>query len=502
MTYPRFIVTYGIMTEELDASPFHHSSLIFSKQTAANKTQVEDAIGFYSGRQMSPTHPVIKWIKTKLGFRVDLQNNHGVIQQEELRYIDRPGLKHVSFDVTQEQYSALQAEYKNAMAREKDAITEVSALLSQEKVENTGHTRWLREQLLFSERSAKARAEGREPPPQRLFPFHVDWTFSWKWANFGFSTESSYTCKSWALDMLLKVGIIDKPLHGQLSSSRAKRAFPRFVDVPLQEALLVSSGPLKKIVGPLKNERQRTFVNREWGDQGVEVCWGQQPQIHGTAVPIHEHALQVNQQRHLRNIIKTIHDVEVALYKRIDAYKIAQNTGRNYQLCCEQLDLVLKLREKLKATRYNQGEGSFTSRLLLAEKTLNTARMTLTPEKANYSFIHRAIENIALRHALLGFLVILLSATLLTGIASVAIATSASLFAGYKFYKACQSECQFTDMQEDYIQFHAARHKQPVTILRPARSLPECGSSDAIKSSRDTVSPWQMPSPGVSPVLA
>lgn len=143
MSYPKYIVTYTVMTEEAGANPFWHASVLMSEQTDENAPiEVKHAFGFYSTYPSSTTNPIIKFLKNLLGFKIDLQDSHGHLENEKLRYLDAQGLRGISIEVSEDKYTVLLESFQNARRLEQEAIKEYNGLLTKEGMPVNGHTRF------------------------------------------------------------------------------------------------------------------------------------------------------------------------------------------------------------------------------------------------------------------------------------------------------------------------------------------------------------------------
>ncbi len=446
MPYPKYVVTYTVLTDEAGSNPFWHSSTLMSEQTDENAPiEVKHAFGFYSTYPSSTTNPIIKFLKDLLGFKIDLQDSHGHLETEKLRYLDGQGVRGVSFDVSEEKYHALLTGLQNARRLEQEAIGEYDELLRAEGMPVNGHTRWMKEKQFVSEQKHE----------QRLFPFHIDWGFSWSFEDFGFFTNQSYTCKSRALDLLRAADIIDDEFVANILGSPAAHAFPRYSSMHLPPIQFVSTGERAPEERTDSTGKRKVHYNRSW--ENNRLFWAHTPRMHPVDTTSDELQEQDDEYNLVRNMSKQIDEVELLLLRKIASYQRDQNAGQHFQRCRTQLQRVMQIKESLKTNNSNQlDSSSLASRLFFAEKTLNTARMTLTPEKMDYNFLDRAIENIALRDALLGLIAIIAAASLLTGVAAIAVSVTASVYSTYKFYKAVQTELETVGMMSDYNEFHAS----------------------------------------------
>lgn len=439
MTYPQYIVTYVVMTEEAGANPFWHASILMSEQQDAHAPiEVKDAFGFYSTYPSSTTNPVIHTLKTWLGFKIDLQDSHGHLEKEKIRFLDGQGLQGISFKVDKMKYDGLYTAYHRAKRLETEAVDEYNALLTLENKPVNGHYRWLKE-------LEQTQQHQREP---RLYPFHIDWSFSWNPREFGFRTDMSYTCKNRALDLLHATNIITNDIHKQISGGRATRAFPRASDLTLAPIQLISTGARKK---------EKKHWNRAWENQN-RLFWAQNPQLISDT-PTTTDALKNQNHYHLiKNMLARINEMECLLHKQVAEYQAQSQRDEYYRESCFQLEQLQKLRKRFIATGYNQTDRALNRNLYFAEKILNIARMSLTPEKANYSFLTYVLENAAFRSALIGLLILIATANLLTGPIGLLVSTGVGLFVEYHLYQSIIENNRFRTMQSDYMRHRQSTH--------------------------------------------
>lgn len=468
MSYPKYFVTYAVQTMEAGSNPFWHTSLFMSEQaTPDTPIQVKDAIGFYSELPSSTTNPIIKSLKTLLGFRIDLQDSHGHLRKEKIREIDKQGIKGISFAVTKEQYDDLIDRYTRAMQDENTAIAELNEQLSKEGYPADGHTRYLRERDLAAQKRLAAEEElaartdltpeerkeeelklAKDPNLKpRLRPFHITMDVT----RSGFNSSESYTCKTRVLDFLLDSGIINDEDYDKFLSSPAKSAFPRCYAVPLLPIQLISTGQPTPASVKTADGKIKTFYNRSWEKQN-DLFWSQTPPLYLSSTSKTQPKLYKNNHVLIKDMLKQIDEVERLLLSKINKSEKAGNEGDKQRLT-RHLEHVQLAKEKFKANNYNQTKPSLQSHLMFAQKAVNAAHIALAPHKINYTFLGRALHNLALRHALLGLLTVTLVAATITGLVGVAIAVGASLFSGYNFFKAIQTEIKLSEQYYDYTPF-------------------------------------------------
>lgn len=434
MSSPKYFVTYMLTTDEAGANPFWHSSLLMSEQSDENaQIEVQHAFGFYSTYPSSTTNPIIKFLKNMLGFKIDLQDSHGHLETEKIRYLDGEGLRGISFEVSIKKYQQLLTDYQRAKQLEQEAIHDHTLSLLAKELPINGHTIWLEEQQWVR--------EGHAP---RLFAFHIDWTLSLNCETFGLciSPEAS-TCKTRAIQFLVDAGIIDDRF---VTDVLGKHELPRWGKIDLPPLHFITSGERVREEKTRRDGQTKVYYNRSW-ENGNRLFWAHAPFIYSNeSASTQTSPEQDSEYRLVGNILKRINELEPLLLKKMDAHQVDE---RYYQQCEAQIERLLQIKALLQVNNHSQLDPH------TAFKILNVAQMTLTPEKINYTFLDRAIENIALQHALLGLISIVATASLMSGAAAIAITVCATAYSGSKLYLAIQTELKIIEMMADYNEFLA-----------------------------------------------
>lgn len=408
MSVPKYYVTYCVMDMDAGSSPFGHSCLIFSKQETENGAiEAIDSIGFYS-QPSTTTNPIIKTLKNLLGFPIDLQDGHGVLIQESMRFLNSNGLKGISFPITEQQFIRLRANYRQLMDDEQKAIKELNEELTSRNHPANGYTRHLAEK-------EKAKTEQR---PSRLKPFHVIMELN----GHGFDSSNSYTCKDRALDILEENGVITNSHRKKIVSSKAEQAFPRFSSLYLPPIRLISTGEPQKYT----SKKGEVYHNHVWNNNGL--FWATHPQDEFGS----------DEYQALKSILNRIAAMERSLHQIIDR---PNNTADNKEYL-HQLTIQLKRVQNL-AYLFNNAhdnQNQLIKKIITANKVLHIAGLTLEPEPINSNFLFRAYNSVAVQNALVGLLAILLSAALTLvalpiGIALTAVSTVATARQLYGFYQ-------------------------------------------------------------------
>jgi hypothetical protein len=416
----RHYVSYCVMDTEAGANPFWHACLILSTQKhPEGPIHVDDAIGFYS-QPSTTTNPLTKAAKHVLGFKIDLQDSHGVLKQEKMRDLDGNGLHEISFSITKEQYEALRASYKEQMAIEKKAIEELNKDLREAGLPENAYTRYIRERSL---------AEKENRPP-RLKPFHIAMGLTPK----GLDSTKSHACKNAALESLVESQIIDEVLRERITGNKLEHAFPRFGQGKLlKPARLVSTGD------PEAHESQKSnkvYYNRSW--EKNRLYWATSPHLYHTNEPTTatpETNTTPDPYPYVKKMLTRVRHIETKLRHQICELESPPNIGQHKQHLLEQLQRVQGLYDLFSNAYENHLPKCLNEKLWRAETTLNVATMTMTPHRVNSSFMLRAYESIAVRHALLSLLCLAVAAAFASTVVGAVIMTTAGLFAGQQLYR-------------------------------------------------------------------
>lgn len=439
MTASKYFVSYVTMDTDAGANPFWHASLILSTQDSPeHPIRVIDAVGFYS-QPSTTTDPIIGGLKHILGFKIDLQDGHGILKKEKMRDLDGNGLHGIHFEATKQQFDVLQKRCAEKMRLEQEAILELNQHLHRRGEPQNGHTRHVEERSL-------AALEQREP---RLKPFHIQMDLTSK----GFDTRASYGCKNYALGLLLDVSIIDQSMHDQILGSPFKRAFPRYSDRPSEPVRLVSTGEPQQ---DISRHSRKVYYNRVWEQNQLFWATAIRPQnkLKGSTAAL---AVKDDVYPKLKAMLNQIREVETVLRHKItELLDTPSHTLRRDELK-EQLARVMKLYELFSVSHENQMSPCLAAKLLQAETTLDVAKLSLTPNRVDHNFLMRAYTSIAARNALLGLLGILITATCFSGIVGAILVTTAVLYSGQQVYAFFKEEAKFASMRANYLAFRQAK---------------------------------------------
>lgn len=265
----KYLVTYCAFDTDAGSNPLWHSAFILSQwdeNTASpGPIDVVSTYGFYG----VPTTTRNTWtarLKLLVGFDVDLNGNHGMLRSEETRYMDfGAGLHGASFEVTQDQFQALQTKCKTMIKDQEETIQETATFFNLKptnKARIYSHEQSSR--LIFDTEKIRAENQGREP---RLKPFEINPTIGWS----GPSLSQSFTCKSQTIRML--EGILSQAQINRLTEHGKHPAVPRYSG-PMEPLALYSEGPLKRH----RKANGSAVYFRDGADPKVKLRWTLPPQ--------------------------------------------------------------------------------------------------------------------------------------------------------------------------------------------------------------------------------
>ena len=435
----QYFVTYCAMDTETGNSPFWHAALLLSKQESeTSPIIVDDAVGYYS-QPSSTKNYFVRGLKWLLGLSMDLQNTHGVLLKEQIRYIDGNGLHGVTFEVTVDKFNHLKALYAENMATEASAIAELNNHLTSSRRPLTGPNR------LAAERARVSLSDASTQEEPRLRPFHIAMTVNGN----GLDTRGSYTCKNYALSLLLKAEIIDIPTHDAITGGPSKHAFPRF-GVAFQPFRLISDGEPENT----PNSSGAYFYNRTWENQNT-VYWASRPYMYGSPLPKAELAAEQDQLKIVKNILTRTRKVEIMLRQKIR--ELPEGDSRKDELQI-QLDRVTALYTAFRIEGEKPSLSQLATKAVDAEKILNVATLSITPERVDYSFMLRASKSLAVRSGIIALMVALvIAATFISTPVGAVLATAATLYGAHQAYNFFREDRQFTKMRADYRAYHGAK---------------------------------------------
>jgi hypothetical protein len=443
----KYFVTYAVVDTEAGFNIFGHSFLLMSEQAEeGGPIRVLDAIGFYS-QPSTTTRPSHKRIKRILGLTVDLQDGHGVLKKEAMRYLDGNGVHGCSFEVSMVKFQQLRDLYQTQMDNEQKAIRELNEQLiaaELDRLKALYAPSGLTEQVLMglSERSKLAangftrfQAEKGKPNP-RLQPFHVAMEVT---ARGWFDSRNSHNCKHMALELLIAAKIIDKEKAKSIIGNKAGAGFPRTSQL-VEPLRLISTG--EPITDVSKKQKKRHY-NRTW-ENGNQLFWATKPVLDQASKQ--ELSANITEYEQLKSMLNKVREIEITLR---EALHDSPNTP-NLKL---QLDRVQSIYNLLKKT----DQSSLIQKLVQAESILNVAHLSLAPHQANYPLILRVYESFSLRGAMLCLLGALAASLFLSnpiGIACLAVSATAGLAMFGMFIK--EDIVDYSKMNSDYQAFKNA----------------------------------------------
>lgn len=453
MAERKYIIYYGTQNQDAGANPFHHAFLMFLKQeTPFSPIEAIDSYGFYSSTQSSTTNPIIKAVKHLCHIKFDLQNSHGKIKQEKMHELNGKGIHGMGFAVNEEVFNKLHDKLKNDRLSEQQAIQECSKRLVEKRMPVNGHTLYIEEKALTEEINYKKRQElKRDLSPEetvtpRLKKFHI----SLKFKLFGIDSRASYTCKKWALDTLEEFGIVSPEDKKRFYHSIIVDAFPRFGSIPLQPTRFVSTGPLNEY----QQKNGSVVYGRDWKKNNL-FC--------ASSIPFYkqsQHTLfSKKNYSSLNKILNRIQNMEIQLKKELNQLS-AQATNKDAQKGLENLCTEMRnLYKDFSNVSQNESEFLLRRKLLQAQVCLNAAYLQLNPEMSNFRF--RALNNVSLKHAVLGLLVCGLSTALFPFSSIWLLVTAASAaITGYKIFRFVKDELQFAEIKQHHRSYYG-QSKEP-----------------------------------------
>jgi hypothetical protein len=174
--------------------------------------------------------------------------------------------------------------------------------------------------------------------------------------------------------------------------------------------------------------------------------------MYGNPLPKAELATVQNEFQIKKNILTRTREVELMLRHKIRELPVGSRRELETQL-----GRVTALYETFRVEGEKQTLRELSAKALEAEKTLNIATLSVTPEQVSYSFMLRAMESLAVRNALIALIVLVIAAAFIsTPIGAVAV-SAAGLYAGYQAARFFQEDAKFTKMRTDFRTYHAPK---------------------------------------------
>jgi len=254
---PIYTVTFCNMEQEAGANPLWHSCLLLSRLLDNDKKmEIIGNWGFYA-TPATKSDSYSHRFKMKFGLDVDFHDNHGMLQHEELRFLDLGrGLNGVTFELSEEKFNALQ---EKCLQVEKDQVQAINEIAEPLDIRGDGRKmrHYPQEHLakhIYALEKERAKQQGR---PSRLLPF-----------EFNFSRVN--TCKFQMLRLL--EGILAPEEIQELAGWHP--AIPRLSGGGAEQIHLHSTGPLCQH----RKRSGEVIYFRQWGDEDVRLFWTLLPQ--------------------------------------------------------------------------------------------------------------------------------------------------------------------------------------------------------------------------------
>ncbi|KTD04025.1 hypothetical protein [Fluoribacter gormanii] len=263
----KYTITFCVFDHTVGGNPFWHGSFFLS-MLDENKQLLEvvETWGFYGVTSTGDKSSWLEQFKNKYHLDVDFQGNHGMLINEEVRFMDLGhGLHGYTFELAQDEFELLQKRCANAVAEQEAAIKEVVGDGQHFKTDPEKKGRVYQEEAysrqIFEIEQIKAKIEGR---PSRLKPFDFHLSFGLS----GPSLKNSNTCKTRAVSLL--EGILTEEQLAPFKNSSLPRLIPG-----LEPILLHSEGPLHI---HKKSSGKEVFYRDKKQDKEVKLYWSVPPQ--------------------------------------------------------------------------------------------------------------------------------------------------------------------------------------------------------------------------------
>ena len=409
MAYPKYFVTYCVMTPEAEANILGHASLLLCRVNSEEEpVEVFNSYGFYSQPSTTTWYSPLTYILKKLlSLTIDVQNTHGVLNLEEMRYLDRGiGLIGFPIEVSAEQLQNLDSLCQSEIALQTSVIKELNNLLRNEGKDANGANRYAREIDL-------AKEENRQP---RLYPFHFKLELgqsSW------LSTHGSYTCKSRAIDFLREIGISEAVLS-QLSQSEISEGIPRLGITGKSKLLLYSEGKQQLYVKSRDKSRHffKQWPKNDHDPEGAKLYFALPPkEMLGIDM------LDDEMRSTLESVVSELLVAERALLHSTHSERFAEKkltAVRGLRLSYSAFSTIATYEDKTK----------LIEKLEQAREALLISSDLLYADSLPAYFVLQCYQLLSETCIILGLLAIVGSVTLLNGVTMVATVGASSLMVG------------------------------------------------------------------------
>jgi hypothetical protein len=302
----KFAVTFCSMDPKVEANPMWHSCVLMSKMDeVTKKLEVVDSWSFYGLPSTDDPDSFSKKMKVQLKIDVNLQGNHGKWRHEELRCLDKgEGLHGKTFELTEEQFNALQDHFHTLVEKEDQAIKEIAEFL---KIKPKDKPRIYPYEdcstLIFAIENAKAKAEEREP---RLKPFDLRLGFGLG----GPYIRNSQTCKSHVISALRTV--LSAKQIAELTEYGKHPSVPRWSG-RVEDLYFHSKGPL---VDHTKKSGAKVYFREELGKDNVRLFWTIPPQEFDAFTPEVKDLFTIDEEYcdDVKKLVSKLQRLEWALY--------------------------------------------------------------------------------------------------------------------------------------------------------------------------------------------
>ena len=177
--------------------------------------------------------------------------------------------------------------------------------------------------------------------------------------------------------------------------------------------------------------------------------------MYGSPLPKAELAAEQDQLKIVKNILTRTRKVEIMLRQKIR--ELPEGDSRKDELQI-QLDRVTALYTAFRIEGEKPSLSQLATKAVDAEKILNVATLSITPERVDYSFMLRASKSLAVRSGIIALMVALvIAATFISTPVGAVLATAATLYGAHQAYNFFREDRQFTKMRADYRAYHGAK---------------------------------------------
>lgn len=281
-----YAVTFCATDPKVGSNPLWHACVIFSKKDpVTKKLEVIDNWEFYGLPSTDHADTFIRRKKIQYGLDVDLFGNHGKWRHEETRFLDRgEGLHGRTFELTEEQFNALQQHFVSIEQKETEAIQEIATFLNlKPKKEFRIYAYEDDSPLIYSVEKTKAR-EDKRASRLNAFEFRPGWDWRPHLSGpslWGPNLRDSASCKSQAISALSCAQTPDgKPILSaqqidELTEHGRHPTVPRYSGPMMENIYLHSTGPLVEFT---KKSGAKVYSRKELAPNGTRLFWTLPPQ--------------------------------------------------------------------------------------------------------------------------------------------------------------------------------------------------------------------------------